>query len=137
MQAISILNAGRSNANKVVVLMTDGKPNLYSSNPTDISNYEHNNSNSNFYGTSGDVPQDAAMMQASIMVGKSWMFFPIEIGLQGDPDFMNRIYSIGKGDTTKTETSPYSATGDPSQYETELKQIFQTIISTTKVRLVQ
>ena len=37
------------------------------------------------------------MMQASIMQGTNWMFFPIEIGLQGDADFMDRIYSVGKG----------------------------------------
>ena len=138
MQAITILNTqGRTNTNKVVVLMTDGKPNLYSSAPGTITTYENTHSNTNFYGDSGDNPQDAAMMQVSIMQSTSWMFFPIEIGLQGDAAFMNRIYSIGKGDTTKTETSPYAATGDPTTYETELKNIFQQIVTMTKVRLVQ
>ena len=40
MQAITLLNTrGRTNTNKVVVLMTDGKPNLYSSSNTTISSY--------------------------------------------------------------------------------------------------
>ena len=138
MQAIALLtNSGRTGANKVVVLMTDGKPNLYSSSKSTISNYETAHANSNFYGSSSDYPQDAAMMQASIMQGKNWIFFPIEIGLQGDADFMNRIYSVGKGKNTQTDVSPYAATGNPTNYETELKQIFQQIVATPKVRIVQ
>jgi Flp pilus assembly protein TadG len=138
MQAITLLNTkGRSNSNKVVVLITDGKPNLYSSSGSTITTYASNHPNSNFYGGSSNYPQDAAIMQASIMQGSNWMFFPIEIGLQGDAAFMNRIYSMGKGDNGTTETSPYSATGDPTAYETELKQIFEKIISATKVRLAQ
>ena len=138
MQAISLLTAsGRTNANKVIVLMTDGKPNLYSSSNSTITSYESAHANSNFYGSSSDYPQDAAMMQASIMQGKNWSFFPVELGLQGDADFMSRIYSIAKGKTTETDTSPYEATGDPSNCETELKSIFEQIISTPKVRIVQ
>jgi Flp pilus assembly protein TadG len=137
-QANSLLTTqGRVSANKVVVLLTDGKPNLYSSSNSAISSYRNTHGNSNFYGGSSSYPQDAAMMQAAMMQGKNWMFFPVAIGLQGDPDFMNRIYSIGKGMTDATGTSPYSATGNPADYETELKSIFQQIISTPKVRLVQ
>jgi Flp pilus assembly protein TadG len=138
MQAIALFDAqGRKNANKVVVLLTDGKPNLYSSSNTAISNYRNAHGNSNFYGGTGSYPQDAAMIQASIMQGKNWMFFPVELGLAGDGDFMNRIYSIGKGKTGSTDISPYAATGNPANYEAELKKIFVEIISSPKVRLVQ
>jgi Flp pilus assembly protein TadG len=135
-----ITSEGRTSANKVVVLLTDGLPNLYSSGGSVISNYETNNPNSNYYGSSGYYAQDAAMMQAAIMKGSNWMFFPVEIGLEGSPDFMNRIYNISKGTITQTPTSnyPYSnATGDPTYYEQELKQIFEDIISNPKLRLVQ
>jgi hypothetical protein len=76
-------------------------------------------------------------MQASIMRGTNWMFFPIEIGLQGDAGFMDRIYSVGNGKTTQTLTSPYAATGDPTTYENELRTIFEDIIASCKFKLVQ
>jgi Flp pilus assembly protein TadG len=136
--AINLLNTnGRTGANKVVVLLTDGKPNLYSSSSGTISSYESGHSNSNYYNSSSDYPQDAAMMQAAIMQGNNWSVFPIELGLEGDDDFMNRIYSVAMGKTAQTLTSPYDATGDPTYYETELINIFQKIISNPKLRLVQ
>ena len=49
---------------------------------------------------------------------------------------MNRIYSVSKGKTTQTLTCPYDATGDPTNYETELIDIFNKIISNPKLRLV-
>jgi Flp pilus assembly protein TadG len=136
--AINLLNSnGRQGANKVVVLLTDGKPNLYSSSGSTISSYEKSNPNSNYYGSSSDYAQDAAMMQTATMQGKNWSVFPVELGLQGDADFMNRIYSVAMGKTTQTLTSPYTtATGDPTYYETELINIFNKIISNPKLRLV-
>ncbi|MFO0912903.1 MAG: pilus assembly protein TadG-related protein [Pirellulales bacterium] len=136
--ALSHLNSkGRATATKVVVLITDGKPNLYSSSSSTISSYISAHPNSNFYGGSSNYPQDAAMMQASIIQGKNWMFFPVAIGLQSDTDFMNRVYTVGKGKTGQTYTSPYAATSDPTQYETEMKAIFEDIISKNKYKIVQ
>jgi hypothetical protein len=136
--AINLLNSkGRTGANKVVVLLTDGKPNLYSSSSGTISSYESGHSNSNYYGSSSDYAQDAAMMQTATMQGNNWSVFPVELGLEGDDDFMNRIYSVAMGKTAQTLTSPYGATGDPTYYEQELIDIFTKIISNPKLRLVQ
>ncbi len=83
--AIDLINSkGRIGANKVVVLLTDGKPNLYSSSNSTISNYENAHHNSNYYGSLSDYSQDAAMMQTAIMQGNNWSVFPVELGLQGD-----------------------------------------------------
>lgn len=137
-QANTLLTTqGRTNSNKVIVLLTDGKPNLYNSSNTTISSYRTAHSNTNFYGGTSDYPQDAALMQASMMQGKNWSLFPVAIGLEGDPDFMNRIYSVAKGKTNVTQTSPYAATDNPATYESQLKELFDLIISTPKVRLVQ
>jgi hypothetical protein len=76
-------------------------------------------------------------MQASVIQGKYWSFFPIQTGLEGSPSFMNRLYSVGKGLTNQTDTSPYSATGDPSTYEAVLGNLFNQIVNSPKVRLVQ
>ena len=138
MAAINLLNSnGRAGANKVVVLLTDGIPNLYSSNGSAISGFELANPDSNYYSSSSYYPQDAAMMQTAIMQGNNWSVFPIQLGLQGNADFMNRIYSVATGKTTQTLTNPYDATGNPANYETDLIDIFNKIISNPKLRLVQ
>jgi Flp pilus assembly protein TadG len=138
MTATTHLNTvGRSFTNKVVVLLTDGKPNLYSTSNTNISNYRNANPNSNFYGGSSYYAQDACIMQTSMMYGNNWIFFPIGLGMQGDEGFLDRMYSVGKGKTSETNTSPYVATGDPTSYETQLHDLFYQIISTPRIRLVQ
>jgi Flp pilus assembly protein TadG len=123
---------GRKNTNKVVVLLTDGKPNLLVNNP---STYMAQHPNSN-YGS--DSYENAAIMQAAVIQAKNWSFFPIETGLEGSTtNFMDRIYSAGKGYSTKTSVSPYTATGNPATYETMLRDLFKKIITSPKVRLVQ
>lgn len=135
--AISHLTSnGRAGANKVVVLLTDGMPNLYSSNSSAITSFRLANPNSNFYGSTS-YAQDAAMMQASTMLVNNWSVFPVELGLQGSADFMNRIYSVSKGETSQTLPCPYDATGNPADYETHLITIFNDIISNPKLHLVQ
>jgi hypothetical protein len=134
---IHLSNVGRSYTNKVVVLLTDGKPNLTSSTQTTIANYRTAHPNSNFYGGTSYYPQDAALMQTSMMYGNHQMFFPISLGLQDDPTFMNKMYSMGKGKTTTTDVSPYTASGDPTTYETQLRELFFKVISAPRVRLVQ
>jgi Flp pilus assembly protein TadG len=132
-----LTTTGRVNTNKVVVLLTDGKPNLYSSSNTTISNFRTTHPNTNFYGGTSSYPQDAAIMQASLMQAGNWMFFPVCLGLESDTDFMNRIYTVAKGKTGATETSPYAASGDPTTYEAQLRELFDQIISTPRVRIVQ
>jgi hypothetical protein len=138
MTATTHLNTvGRSYTNKVVVLLTDGKPNLYSSSSSTISSYRSAHPNSNFYGGSSYYAQDASIMQTSMMYGNHWIFYPVGLGMQGDEGFLDRMYSVGKGKTSETNTSPYVATGDPTSYEVQLHDLFFQIISAPRVRLVQ
>jgi hypothetical protein len=76
-------------------------------------------------------------MQASMIQAKNWILFPVALGLEGDADFMNRIYSVGKGKTGQTDTSPYAASGNPATYEAQLRELFDQIIATPRTRLVQ
>jgi Flp pilus assembly protein TadG len=138
--AVSLLNSqGRTEANKVVVLLTDGKPNLYTAADfTGIQNYINNNfSNPNVQACASDYAQAGALWQTSIMQGRNWLVFPVQLGLEGNQNFMNYLYSVAQGKTTQTITSPYNAIGDPSNYETQLKEIFIKIISNPKLRLVK
>jgi Flp pilus assembly protein TadG len=126
---------GRAHTNKVVVFLTDGLPNLYTNNPPASISY-NGATNTNY---TGSTAEKAAMYQVSVMLSKNWIFFPLEIGLQGNEDFMHRMLNIGKGVTSFDSTTgyPYSAAGDPAKYEPTLKKIFNDIITAPKIRLVQ
>ena len=123
---------GRLATNKVVVLLTDGQANLYSSSPSTISSYIHNNPSSNFYGN--QYPQDAALMQTSMMQGGHWYLYPVGIGLECDYNFMDRMARMGT--TDKNGQGPRGS-GNPADYEARLTEIFRNIISSPKLRLVQ
>ena len=123
---------GRQGTNKIVVLLTDGKPNLYSSSSSTISSYIRSNPSSNFYGN--QYPQDAALMQTSMMQGDHWYLYPVGIGLGCDYDFMDRMARMG---TTDKDGQGPRGSGNPADYEARLTQIFQNIITNPKLRIVQ
>jgi Flp pilus assembly protein TadG len=138
---------GRSNTNKIVVLLTDGQPNLqYSSNatissyisanPSTFTNPSTGQTTSNWY-TSGSYYTDmnAAMMQSLTMSGSNWYLYPVGVGLSCDYDFMDRMARMGG--TANTSGQAPRGSGDPSVYQALLTQIFQTIITTPKLHLVQ
>ncbi len=123
---------GRLGTNKVVVLLTDGMPNLYVTSSSQISSYITNNPSSNFYGS--QYPKNAALMQTSMMQGDHWYLYPVGIGLGCDYDFMDRMARMG--DTDKSGQGPRGS-GNPADYEARLTEIFQNIITNPKLRIVQ
>ena len=125
---------GRRGANKVVVLLTDGLPNAYSSSNGDIDNFVAGNTGeSDFYG-GGYYWLDAALMQAKIMQSEKWFVYPIGIGFGTDYDFMDRVARIG---TTATDGKAMRGTGNPALYEESLEKMFLEIITNAAVGLVK
>jgi Flp pilus assembly protein TadG len=127
--------AGRIMSNKIIVLLTDGMPNLYQSSNSTISTYESQHPGANFYGGSSFYPQDAALMQTSMVRGDNWYLYPVGIGLGCDYDFMDRMARTG-ATANQSGQSP-RGTGNPAVYETVLTQIFQNIITNPKLRIVK
>ncbi len=125
---------GRYTANKFIVLLTDGVPNLYSSSRSEIRSYVTDSDSSDFYGGS-KYAYDAAIMQASMMQGDNWYTFPVGVGLGTNYDFMDRLSRTG-GTADDGGSSPRGS-GNPAQYEQRLTEIFEEIITNPKVRLVQ
>jgi Flp pilus assembly protein TadG len=123
---------GRLGTNKVVVLLTDGMPNLYSSSATAISSYRTSYPSSNFYGSAN--AKDAPLMQASMMQRDHWYLYPVGIGLDCDYSFMDRMARMGE--TDKNGQGPRGS-GNPADYEARLTEIFQNIITNPKLRIVQ
>lgn len=127
--------SGRQNAQKVVVLLTDGAPNVYQSSTSTINNYVNNNPSSNFYSSGGSYAQNAPLMQATTMQLAGWAVFPVGLGLGTNYDFMDRMARMGGTDDDSGQ-SPRGS-GNPAQYEQRLIDIFTEIITNPKVRLVQ
>jgi Flp pilus assembly protein TadG len=121
---------GRENVNKVIVLLTDGLPNLYESSNTAISAAMA--ANPGGWGTG--YAQNAALMQAMNMQNQNWTLYPVGVGAGGDQTFMNRL-AVKSG--TAKDGAGYTVASDASVYESTLRTIFQGIISNPKLRLVQ
>ena len=138
---------GRTNANKIVVLLTDGLPNLQQSSTTTINNYINANprtytnpttgQTSNNWYTSGSSKnyQNAALMQDSIMQGNNWYLYAVGVGLGCDYTFMDQMARMGN--TADNNGQAPRGSGDPTVYEAVLTQIFNNIITNPKLRLVQ
>ena len=125
--------AGRSHTTKVVVLLTDGMPNLYQSSTSTINDFITGHTNSNFYSGSA-YATNAPLMQTMSMQLDKWVVFPVGIGLGCDYDFMDRMARMGK---TDEGGQSMRGSGNPAQYEQRLTEIFEHIITSPKTRLVQ
>lgn len=125
---------GRRDTNKVVILLTDGVPNLYVSSPAEIRSFISQNPSPEYYGGSA-YPYDAALMQAARMQLDHWSVFPVGVGLGTDYNFMDRLARLG-GTANDDGQSPRGS-GNPAEYESRLREIFGRIIESPKVRLVK
>lgn len=134
LKTISQGGTAREYSDKVVVVLTDGQPNIVSSSSTTLNNYISANPSSNFYTTSGKNAFNAPIMQSDAMNTKGWKTYAVGIGFGTDYDFMDRVARMGSSADSNGQ-APRN-TGDPSQYEAKLKSIFQDIIVNAGVRLV-
>lgn len=142
-------NRGRANANKIVVLLTDGQPNDRRSTITStmITQYMAQNPSTwtnpttgaqlNNWITSGTdmVDMNAALMQASIMRSENWYVYAAGIGRGCDYNFMDCV--ARQGLTAGADGQSPRGSDDPAFYENKLREIFESIITNPKLRLVQ
>ncbi|MEO1497948.1 MAG: vWA domain-containing protein [Planctomycetota bacterium] len=125
---------GREDSTKVVVLLTDGMPNAYSSADADIDTFAAGSGSPEFYG-GGYYWLDAALMQAGQLTSDRVDTYPVGIGLGTDYDFMDRMARTGAtaGDDGKSSRG----SGNPAQYEQRLTEIFERIITEPTAKLVK
>jgi Flp pilus assembly protein TadG len=126
---------GRLNTNKVIVLLTDGMPNLYSSDTNEINAFIGSSPNRQEFYNNGAYWYDAALMQSAIIQNNKWSLYPVGIGLGTDYDFMDRMARLG-GTADQHGQSPRSS-GNPAEYEQRLTDIFRKIVTSPQMRLVQ
>jgi hypothetical protein len=128
--------SGRQFTNKVIVMLTDGIPNLYSSTDSAISSFIGSHPSNDFY-TSGSYKEarNAALMQSMDMQLRKWYVFPVGIGLGTDYEFMDRAARLGG--TANNDGQCPRGSGNPAIYEDRMREIFQNIITNPKARLVK
>jgi len=125
---------GRRGTDKVVVLLTDGKPNLTVANPSDISSYISNHPSTDFY-SGTNLPYNSPLVECARMQAEHWYVYPVGIGLGTDYDFMDRLARFGG--TANDDGESARGSGNPAEYEQRLIDIFEKIITSPQVRLVQ
>jgi hypothetical protein len=126
--------AGRSNATKVVVLLTDGAPNLYVSEDGDVTSFITDHDDDDFY-SPPSMPHNAALMQTKEMQMAKYWVYAVGIGLGTDYGFMDRLARMG--DTAGNDGQAPRGSGHPAEYENKTTEIFEKIISNLKERLVE
>ncbi|MBN2578257.1 MAG: VWA domain-containing protein [Pirellulales bacterium] len=135
MTAINYLqsSAARPNANKVVILLTDGIPNVYNPSWGISTQVPHEYNNLDWHNNA----KDASLVEAIAINAKKWLFYPVGLGYDCDNNFMDHMYSVSQGKNDPSLTCPYSGGGDPYQMESKLRDSLIKIISNPKLRLVQ
>lgn len=126
--------AGREGADKIVVLLTDGMPNVYESGEGSVDAYMTSNPHGDFYG-GGYYWLDAALMRAHEMELAGVELYPVGVGLGTDLDFMDRAARIGG--TGGRSGQSFRGSGNPAEYESKMVEIFKKIVTTPTARLVE
>lgn len=125
--------SGRKFTTKVMVLLTDGVPNVWQSSNATIDTYAAANPNADYYSNLYPWYNSVLMQSAQMQVEKT-LLFPVGVGLGCDYNFMDRISRMNKTDTGGQ--SPRGS-GNPAEYEQRLTDIFKEILKTPNVRLVK
>lgn len=125
---------GRPFANKVVILLTDGIPNVWSSDEADIADYMDDNPSSEYYDPNYPWYNSVLMQTSQFQADDDGKLFGVGMGMGADYDFMDRIARTAL--TDEGGQSPRTS-GDPTEYEQKLTEIFREIITRSGSRLVK
>ena len=135
-------SSGRQFTDKVIIVLTDGFPNLAKSSFGTIDAYVSSVTGPDagqFYTSDPLTWQNSRywfngpLMQARQMRADKYDVFAVGLGFGADGNFLNRLATLGG---TAGIGQGLQAGGDPTQYENNLSQIFKDIIFTPTVRLV-
>ncbi|HRX78210.1 MAG TPA: hypothetical protein P5307_04070, partial [Pirellulaceae bacterium] len=133
---------GRQFTDKVIIVLTDGFPNLVQSSFGTIDSYVSSVSGpdaAQFYSSdplswsNSKYWFNGPLMQTRKMHADKYDVFAVGLGFGADSNYLNRMANLGG---TAGFGQGLQAGGDPTQYEDNLTQIFKDIIFQPTVRLV-
>lgn len=125
--------AGRQFANKLLVLLTDGVPNVWESSAATVNGYISGSGSGEYYG-SDYIWCNAALVQASRAADENMELYAVGMGMGTNYDFMDRMARLAG-----TDVGGFSprGSGNPAEYEQTLTDIFTDIINNPGSRLVE
>jgi hypothetical protein len=126
--------SGRSFAKQVIVLLTDGVPNLWSSSNSTIADAIDASESPGDYYSAGYTWYNAPLMQAELAHLDQLELYPIGMGLGADYDFMDRMARLA---ATAEGGVSVRGSGNPAEYEQRLIEIFEDIVNNPGGRLVR
>jgi hypothetical protein len=124
--------AGRSYANKVIILLTDGVPNAWSMSAADIDGYIAAHPSADYY-TPEYLWCNAALVQAHQFREDRGTLFVVGMGLGADYDFLDRMARLAETDLGGLSVR---GSGNPAEYEQRLTDIMEEIVKNPGSRLV-
>lgn len=117
-QAITELTSGRarSNAKKVVIVMSDGQSNIDESG--------------NYVGDGASAANNYALNKAQQMADLGWRIYTVSVGVYADRTLMQEIAALGGG-------IEFYAAGNPEEYTQQLQDIFRSLGGKRPVQLIE
>ena len=125
---------GRAFTSKVIVLVTDGMPNVWDMGSATIYNYITGHSSSEYCASGYDWFNSVLVHTHQFYKKQRGQFHGVGMGLGTDYDFLDRIARIGSTDINGE--SPRGS-GNPAEYEQQLIEVLQAIINRPGSRLVE
>ncbi|MEE8452766.1 MAG: VWA domain-containing protein, partial [Thermoguttaceae bacterium] len=124
---------GRYSADKVVVLLTDGMPNLYSSSRSEIGRFIGEYRDTEFDNIDS-YARDAALMQIISMRDDRWRCYAVGLGMGADHDYVDRLGNSGNAGGEKVSLRGPAHQGDD---ENRMVTLLEQILTNPRVRIVQ
>ena len=118
---------GREFAEKVIVIVTDGVPNAWTTAESEVADYR-----AGITGPDAGLfdPAGATWLNAPLMHARRWRetgtTIPVSMGLGADRDYADRLARIARG-ADEDGRAPRTS-GNPAEYERELRAIFEDLV---------
>ena len=118
---------GRAFAEKVIVIVTDGVPNAWTTAEDDVAAYRRGltGPDAGLFDVDG-----ATWLNAPLMHARKWRkvgtTIPISMGLGADHDYADRMARLART-ADKSGRAPHTS-GNPAVYESELRTIFENLV---------
>ncbi len=125
---------GRSFTSKVVILITDGMPNLWDMDQTDLDDYIDANASPEFYPTGYDWFNSVLVQTKQFYKEQRGRLYGVGMGLGTDYDFMDRIARMASTDNNGLSAR---GSGNPAEYEAKLVDVLKFIIDRPGSRMVE
>jgi hypothetical protein len=136
-------DGARPSANKVLVFLTDGIPNIKQTSNSTIDAFADANPKGEWFtGGSYFRERNATLMQTMQLKGSGWKTYGVGIGLGTDRTLMDRLARTAgtalrdPNNPDGPKISPFAG-GNPANYEERLKAIFSDIVAAPYVTLVK